>query len=122
MAEIDFLSEKTRARLPEFVSSDLTHSEGKGGDIIFLTHVFKDGFLLGFWSHSPWGRVNNMEKGWAVINLDGKIEDMCATVTNGEPAQEDFREWRKDQKELHGAATKLCEEFTGEMIWKLTET
>ncbi len=119
MTDFDQLSEKLQKRLPESIDKDLSISTDHG--IIFLTNVFKDGHLLGFWSHSPWGNQHDQEVGWAVLNPDLKVVDTCETKTMGSPAGNDFRRWRWEQKLQHGPASKLTREFENECIWRLQD-
>lgn len=122
MQELEYLKQSTKSMLPIDMPSDLTIYYKESKLLIYLTHVFDDHHFLGFWSHSPWGRVHNMEKGWVLINHEFEIVDSCATIEDGEPAGNDFRSWRKQVKEDHGKATKLAYEWSNELIWKITET
>lgn len=64
-----------------FQANDFEHS------LIFLTARFKNGFFLGFWSHSPWGTCSNQEKGWAIINPEIlEVIDFCETKSMGNPS------------------------------------
>lgn len=89
--------------------------------LIFLTNIFKDGCFLGFWSHSPWGRTTDGEKGWAVINSNLDIIDSCETKTFGEHVNNDFKEWRKEQHEIHGKSFKLKPEWENRAFWRITD-
>lgn len=87
---------------------------------IFLTNVFKDGCFLGFWSHSPWGRVQDQEQGWMVISPELKILDEFETRSMGESTGGGFHYWRKEQTASHGKTRKLADSCTDEQIWKIT--
>ena len=119
MKEIDQLKPATRKMLPGWVKEDLTTDWGR--HLLFLTHVFKDGEVMGFWSHSPWGRETDQEQGWVIIDKDGTLIDQCATRTNGEPAGEGFRDWLKFTIKHYGKRTKLCPEWENKLIWKISE-
>lgn len=89
--------------------------------LIFLTNVFRNGFVLGFWSCSPWGNVRNQERGWALIDTEKmEVVDMCQTLADGQPAGDDFACWRHRVKLEHGRSQFLLDEF-GDRIWKMTE-
>ena len=89
-------------------------------EIFFLTNVFKDGSFLGFWSHSPWGRVHDMEQGWAIFSPDLELLDSFTTKTLG-TRKSGFREWRKEKTILHGKSFRLMPEWGGDQFWKITE-
>jgi len=96
-------------------ASDYTASTSQG--LIFLTAKFEDGHYLGFYSHSPWGRIHNQERGWAVVSPEGEIVDMIETYSWGSCGF-GFHEWRREQKEEHGRAKKLLDDF-GNQKWKM---
>jgi len=99
---------------------DLTVSCGRAGsETYFLTNVFKDGSLLGFWSHSPWGYCKDQEKGWVVFNKELEMISYCETVSQGRSAGEDWRTWRKEQTKLHGKSKRITDGT--ENIWKIAE-
>lgn len=110
-------------RLPQSLqNSDLCLSVDNTSGMVFLTHIFKDGCLLGFWSHSPWGTCTNQETGWAVLDPNAtRVLDKCEIKSFGMSAGNDFKEWRRRMKELHGSATKLADEHTMETFWKISE-
>lgn len=116
----DYLKAETAKRLPAYVSNDLTTSVG--GVLIFLTHVFPNSYTYGWWSHSPWGRVQDGEQGYCLIDDKGQVIEECPTRVDHMPAGEDFRRWRADIKEQYGVGARLCDAVTGKMIWKITET
>lgn len=98
---------------------ELTFSETKG-ELIFLTKVFKDGTLMGFWSHSPWGTCHDKEQGWALVNPETMtILDSFATLEDG-VRQGGFKDWFADLKVDHGKANFLVNEW-GDRVWKITE-
>lgn len=119
MKDIDQLSDKVRKLLPEKLQDLDVVADGVH---IFLTNVFKDGCVLGFWSHSPWGCVHDQEQGWAVLDKNLNIIAECETRTSGQSAGNDFRKWRTEQKEIHGSSFKLSREFENEAIWRITDT
>lgn len=90
-------------------------------ELFFLTNVFKDGSFLGFWSHSPWGTCHDKEQGWCILSPELEILDTCETLTDGQPAGNDFREWRKNLTEEHGKSFKLKAEWETEQFWKITD-
>ena len=112
------LSDSLVSRLPDYVDKDVCATYY--GNVLFLTHIFENGFLFGFWSHSPWGTTRDQEQGWAVLDREGNIIDGCETRTMGPSAGNDFNLWRKCMIEQYGKRTRLCDE-NGEMIWKITE-
>ena len=112
------LKEATANRLPKFVDDDLCADFG--GDLLFITGVFNNGFVIGFWSHSPWGNTRNQDRGWAVLDADGAFVSSCATFYHGH-THDNFREWRESVSRRFGKATKLCDEFSGETLWKMSE-
>lgn len=92
-----------------------------GNEIIYLTNVFKDGFLLGFWSHSPWGHLHDQETGWILFDQDLVAIEICETRTMGLPAGNDWRSWRKEITRIHGKSYRLAPEWGGEQFWKITD-
>lgn len=92
-----------------------------GGELLFLTKVFQDGMLLGFWSHSPWGTTRNKEEGWAIINPNTmEMVDHVCTLDSGTRTGE-FKEWSLNLKLEHGKANFLVNEH-GDREWKITES
>lgn len=92
----------------------------KGYQMIYLTEKFKNGFFLGFWTHSPWGGTTDQEKGWAIINpITLEVEEDIATRSGGIwcPRGE-FSKWRKSIKEKYGKSKILLDGF-GERPWKM---
>ena len=126
MSNIDDLRDSTLVMLPDGIKTDLTVSNKFG--LFFLTNVFRDGCLLGFWSHSPWGRCTDQEKGWVVLDRELNIVSECETKAFTNDPQGcletgvGFSQWRANQKKLHGSALKLCDDITGESFWKMSET
>ena len=86
--------------------------------LIFLTHRFKTGHFLGFWSHSPCSTTQDQEKGWAVIDPD--TLKICETRSYGNWSGE-FKEWRKQMSNNFGKATILKDDC-GEVKWKMLDT
>lgn len=123
MTEFSQLKEKTQKLLnvgeDSNISEDLTASVD--GRLIFLTNVFEDGCVLGFWSHSPWGNTHNQEEGWAVLSVKGEVLSSCETKTSGLPSGNDFKKWRSEQRWNHGKSFKLCPEWENENFWKITD-
>ena len=99
------------------LGKDLTASVD--GELFFLTNVFADSSLLGFWSHSPWGTTRDQEQGWVVLSKDLEVISSCETRTSGQNAGNDFRAWRRDQKLIHGRSFKLCPDWDNESFWKI---
>jgi hypothetical protein len=99
---------------------DFTAS-AKDTPLYFLTHEFKDGCFLGFWSTSPWGRVHDQDRGWVVISAKGEVLDSIQTFDWGSVYHfgDSYAAWRKRQKEEHGPARRLLDEMTGEQKWKM---
>ena len=88
-------------------------------NLYFLTLKFKDGCLLGFYSHSPWGSTRDQERGWVVIDPKKKeVIDECETYYCG-PTGNDFAKWRKKQTEIHGRGTLLLDDM--DERWKMNE-
>jgi hypothetical protein len=88
-------------------------------NLIFLQARFKNGFFLGFWSHSPWGTSHDQEQGWAVINPHTlEVVDYCETKCGGKSSGE-FREWRKKMTSQYGKSN-LIRNFSGEVEWKIS--
>lgn len=88
-------------------------------NLIFLQARFKNGFFLGFWSHSPWGTCHDQEQGWAVINPQTlEVVDHCETKHYGVSTGE-FREWRKEMTSQYGKSN-LLRNFSGEVEWKIS--
>lgn len=88
-------------------------------DLIFLQARFKNGFFLGFWSHSPWGTCHDKEQGWAVINPQTlEVVDYCETKCSGASGGE-FREWRKKMTLQYGKSN-LLRNFSGDVEWKIS--
>ena len=125
MNELEFVSEKLQKQLQprktQFgeLSADLT-VKTDFHKTLFLTHVFKDGSLLAFWSHSPWGTCNDQEQGTILLSSDLEEIDSIATRMHGE-SQGGFKQWRANVKEMKGGAKKIADEITGELIWKKSE-
>jgi hypothetical protein len=96
-----------------FVNSEFEHN------LIFLQARFKNGFFLGFWSHSPCGTCHDREQGWAVINPHTlEVVDYCETRCSGMSTGE-FRKWRKKMTSQYGKST-LLRNFSGDLEWKIT--
>lgn len=112
--ELDY---KAKALLPDW-AKDGDLSVSIGGELFFLTNVFKDGHVLGFWSHSPCGRVHDQEQGWALISPDKKVVDSCETKSYGMPAGNDFRQWRRAITAEYGKSKKLTDRC-GSQFWKI---
>jgi len=97
-----------------------TNSTRHSGDLVFLTKVYKGGFLLGFYSHSPCGNVRDQEQGWMLIDSNTmQIIDEVSTRCNGQSTGE-FKEWYKRIGETYGKAQYLVNEL-GDREWKITE-
>lgn len=121
---IEQLKEETQKAVKKaakkiLISNDLTVVVDN--ELIFLTGIFKNGFVIGFWSHSPWGTTRDKEQGWVIISDKMEVVSSCTTKTDGGTAGENFKDWRSEQKKEFGSATKLCEEFSNELIWKIGE-
>lgn len=117
--EINDLKESTKKMLPDSTPCDLVAQ--LDGNSLFLTHVFKGGFILGFWSHSPWGTCNDQEQGWALLDSSFKEVTSCETKTMGLSAGNDFLKWRRKIKDEYGKATKLSYHWDNCLIWKISE-
>ena len=113
---IDQLKDSTKNLLPKIVSNDLTIVVD--GSLIFLTHVFKSGHIMGFYSHSPWGSCHDKEQGNLVIDPKGNCVEIIETKIDGMKGGEDFKEWRAMVKECYGKAIKLTPEGENELFWK----
>lgn len=114
------LREAIAKMLPDHVDDDLTSTPQ---DIIFLANVFKDGVTMGFWSHSPWGRVHNTEEGWAVLDKNGDVVEEYVTKSHlqSNETDETFAEWRSRIRDTFGKSKRLCDEFTLENFWRLAD-
>lgn len=89
--------------------------------LYFFRSEFADGYILAFYSHSPWGRVHDMEQGWVVIDPKSKqVVDECATRSMG-MASGEYREWIKDIRKQHGKTKKVFRNESGGMLWKIEE-
>ena len=87
----------------------------------FFRSQFADGIILAFYSHSPWGRCEDMEKGWVLIDPTKKIIlDKCATRSFGFATGE-YREWIKGVREEHGKTAKTFRDESGDYLWKMEE-
>ena len=95
---------------------DMTASEDS--NLYFITHMFKNGKFLAFYSHSPWGRIKDQERGWVVIDKAGII-DSVSTYCFG-PTDNDYRGWLRKQIDLFGSRTIAKNEFD-EPFWKMSE-
>ena len=120
MSQKEYLRADVAALIPTCVSDDLTVNVD--GVAIFLTNVFKDGTLLGFWSHSPCGRVQDQEVGWMLISPTGECLDSVETRSYGVSPGQDYKRWRAAIRKEHGSSKRLCDEFTLENIWRLADT
>jgi len=89
------------------------------GESLYLTNVFKGGYAIGFWSHSPWGCVRDQEQGWVLVDSKGKELTRCATRVNGENPNEGYRDWRRKITMTYGKSKKLCPEWENACCWKL---
>lgn len=97
-----------------------TNSKRHSGDLVFLTKVYKGGFLLGFYTHSPCGSVRDQEQGWMLIDSSTmQIIDEVSTRSNGQSTGE-FKKWQKRISATYGKAQYLVNEL-GEREWKITE-
>lgn len=119
MSNKEQLLNKIRSLLPEKVGEDLTITVD--GELIFLTHVFENGSVLGFWSHSPWGRVSDGEQGWMIISKELEQLGAITSKTNHERSGEDIRKWKSSLRLHHGKSFKLKPEWNNESFWKITE-
>ena len=122
---IEDLKDSTRALLPKDIDKDLAVTT-TGGESIFLTGVFKNGNMIGFWSHSPWGRVRDQQQGWMVIDKDLNHIDSITTFSDGVSGQglgenETFNEWRSRIKQENGKSIKLCPEWDNECFWRMQD-
>ena len=122
---IEDLKDSTRALLPKDIDKDLAVTTA-GGETIFLTGVFKNGNMLGFWSHSPWGRVRDQQQGWMVI--DKELNEIDEIKTRDFEACrealgqfETFAQWRSRIKSENGRAFKLCPEWNNECFWRMED-
>lgn len=98
--------------------NELTFSDA--GLLIYLTGFFRNGNLIGFWSHSPWGTCHDQEQGWCIINSNTlEVVDMCESKTSGASTGL-IRQWRKKVKEENGPAKKLLNDWD-EQEWKITD-
>lgn len=111
------LAEETAKLLPKNTPEDL--AVVTTDPIIYLTGVFKNGFVIGFWTQSPWGHTTDQDRGWAILDTNLQIIDSCQSYDFGPTHQ--IREWRHSVKEEYGTAKKLCDEYSGEQFWKLSE-
>jgi hypothetical protein len=113
--KIERLSTKTRKMLSEHVPSDLAVSTDS--HIVYLTNVFKNGYVMGWYSHSPWGCVHDREQGWCLFNEEMQIIDEVASLSDGMTAGEDVAGWKTDVKQMYGRSKRLLDEGTLENIW-----
>lgn len=91
------------------------------GRMYFFRHWLRDGTVLAFYSDSPWGRVHDMEKGWAVIDLKKRaIVDEIQSRVMGESTGE-TRMWMKQVKRRHGRIKEPVRNEWGEIAWKMSE-
>lgn len=93
-----------------------------GPTLIFLIKQFTDGTLLGFWTCSPWGRVQDQDRGWATVNIKtGLIRSRMQTYNFG-PTRGDYKKWLKKRKELHGNTKRTFRDYPGgPYIWRMGE-
>ena len=82
---------------------------GTPNNLFYISHQFKDGCKLGFWTHSPCGRCNDMEQGWIVIDKAGTamIDSVSSKSMGGSTGE--VRRWNKKQKEIHGMKTRISD-------------
>ena len=100
---------------------DHTAYDKKGGRLYFLTHEFKDGCFLGYWSGCPRGCVHDQDRGWVVISKKGELLESLQTYESGPVPRfgdESFADWRKRQKLEHGLAKGL-KDTQGNQMWKM---
>lgn len=125
MAHLQELKEKTQKRVKTgkktfgTLGEDLVASTQNG--LYFLTGIFKNGYLLGFWSHSSWGNVHDQEQGWVILSPKLDVVSSCETRTMGGSAGNDFKKWRNNQKENYGKLTKFADEFSNESFWRIKD-
>lgn len=117
MSKLD-MDQKIVDRLPPSLNDDLTVNSDLG--VLFMTHIFSDGNMLGFWSHSPWGTCHDQEVGWAVVNENLEVIDSCATLDNGY-RMGDIKGWLQSKIQLHGKRTKLKPKYELEGFWRLSD-
>ena len=104
---------KIKINLEDFTACD--------GELFFLTHRFKDGCFMGFWSGSPWGRVRNQSRGWVVFDPKEGVVESCTTFEWGPMVGgEGWREWVRRMIKEHGKRTILTN-WAGDRPWKMTE-
>ena len=118
MAEAD--EENRRSIMKDTLEFDMKGNMASDKDnLYFLTLKFKDGCLLGFFSHSPCSTTRDQERGWVVIDPKKKeVISECETYYHGITGN-DFRKWRKKQTEIHGKGTLILDEF--DERWKMNE-
>ncbi len=98
---------------------DATFTSEFEHDLIFLQARFKNGFFLGFWSHSPWGTCHDQEQGYAVVNPETlEVVEYCETKCYGVSSGK-FREWRREMTLKYGKST-LLRNFSGDLEWKIS--
>lgn len=120
MNHIDDLKESTRKLLKDSLAEDDLTITSDTGDLIFLTHVFENGNVMGFWTHSPCGNTRDQEQGNMVLSPSGKTIDYVPTREYGQTpvGHEPFKEWRQRMKEDNGKAIKLSHGADGVLIWR----
>lgn len=100
---------------------ELTFSTLGRHNLFFITHRFKSGHFLGFWSHSPCSTTQNQERGWVVISPDNlKVVDKCTTAGLGKVGR--IKPWRKNLRHKFGKATILHDGIdTNKPVWRMNE-
>jgi len=92
--------------------------------LYFFKGKYKDGYILAFYSHSPWGRCYDQKRGWVLIKVEnrkvGIIVDEVASYSWGSTgeAREVLAKWRKE----HGTPIRYYLDIFGENHkWKMWE-
>jgi hypothetical protein len=107
---------------------DSTAYDGSQNRVYFLRKQYKDGCFLGFYSDSPWGRVHDMEKGWAVVCSKNKMKTQCEIKETYETKSigvsmnppRSFNRWKNEMKLLHGKYVNTLHDEQGE-LWKMKD-
>jgi len=96
-----------------------TAHDPKKKELYFFRSQYEDGCIKAFYSHSPWLRTGNMQKGWVIIDPKRSVViSRVETRSMGSPTGEG-RKWFREQRKLHGKTIKVFRDDFGDLLYTM---
>lgn len=90
------------------------------GSLIFLTHVYENGFLLGFRSANPCGTCSDLDQSWVVIDTTKGEQEAEYDIKSYGFWNTGIKEQKHEWQKKYGNTSLLKDEYN-ERKWKLSD-